>query len=408
MTLQDSPVTMLTLSVLLSSGPVSFARTSVADPAPPGCFLAWQDAPSSLGSEKSPLKQEELDQVLAPIALYPDELLSQVLMAATYPIEVVQAERWAKSNSKLKGDALAKELEKQSWDPSVKSLVNFPQVLTMMSEKLDWTVKVGDAFISQQKLVMDTVQKLRAKAEAEGNLKTSKEQTVTTENQNGSQVIVIESSDPQVIYVPTYNPTIVYGTWWYPSYPPYYYYPPGYTGASYYFAAGVACGLAWGYAWGHCDWNDCDIDVDIDQNVNINKNINREQYKSQLQEGKGSWKHDATHRQGVPYRDQATSQKFGGAKSAEAAKARETYRGRTDVGVKDPLAGQNVKQPAASKGAARDPLTRSGGAAKTPAARGNAFDDIRGGGSAARSSSNRGNASASRARGGGGGRGGRR
>lgn len=116
-------------------------------------------------------KQEELDQLLAPIALYPDSLVSQILMASTYPLEVVHADRFAKQNKNLKGDALAKALEKQSWDPSVKSLVNFPQVLTMMSEKLDWTQKLGDAFLAQQKQVLATIQSLRAKAVAAGNAK---------------------------------------------------------------------------------------------------------------------------------------------------------------------------------------------------------------------------------------------
>src|SRR4030043_259767 len=111
-------------------------------------------------AQPAKFKQEELDQMLAPIALYPDSLLTQVLMASTYPLEIVQADRWAKQNKDMKGDALAKALEAQSWDPSVKSLVNFPQVLAMMSEKLDWTKKLGDAFLAQQKDVMGTIQKL--------------------------------------------------------------------------------------------------------------------------------------------------------------------------------------------------------------------------------------------------------
>ena len=129
----------------------------------------------SEGGDKN-FKQEELDQLLAPIALYEDSLLAQILMASTYPLEVVQATRWAKKNESLKGDALTTALEQQDWDPSVKSLVNFPQVLQMMNEKLDWTQKLGDAFVSQQKGVLDTVQNLRKKADSEGNLKTTKEQ----------------------------------------------------------------------------------------------------------------------------------------------------------------------------------------------------------------------------------------
>ncbi|HMF50189.1 MAG TPA: DUF3300 domain-containing protein, partial [Candidatus Saccharimonadales bacterium] len=210
--------------------------------------LAWLmivllAAPPSLIAQESAqapvFKQEELDQVLAPIALYPDALVSQILIASTYPLEIVQADRFAKQNASLKGDALTKALEAQTWDPSVKSLVNFPQIVTMMSEKLDWTQKLGDAFLGQQKEVMDTVQSLRAKAQAAGNLKTTKEQTVIVEQ----KIIRIEPASPQVIYVPAYNPTVVYGAWPYPAYPPYYY-PPGYVAArsAFWFAAGVGLG----------------------------------------------------------------------------------------------------------------------------------------------------------------------
>ena len=178
--------------------------------APPGIFGQQADQPV--------FKPEELEQILAPVALYPDSLLAQILMASTYPLEVVQADRWAKQNTTLKGDALTAALEKQPWDPSVKSLVNFPQVLAMMSEKLDWTQKLGDAFLAQQKEVMASVQTLRKRAADAGTLKTTEEQKVIIEQ----ETIVIQSASPQVVYVPAYNPTVVYGTWAYPSYPPAY------------------------------------------------------------------------------------------------------------------------------------------------------------------------------------------
>ena len=238
----------------------------------------------ALGQQSSAapvFKQEELEQILAPIALHPDPLVSQILMAATYPLEIALAERWAKQNASLKGDALTAALEKQNWDPSVKSLVNFPQVLTMMSEKLDWTQRLGDAFLADQKKVLDTIQSLRAKAQASGNLKTTKEQTVIVEE----KIIKIEPANPQVVYVPSYNPTVVYGAWPYPAYPPYYYYPPGYVASSMFaFGAGVAMGAAWGYAWGNCNWGGGDVDVDVNRNTNINNNINRDQAKQKLQE----------------------------------------------------------------------------------------------------------------------------
>ena len=291
------------------------------------------------GEQAPVFKQEELEQITAPIALYPDSLVAQILMASTYPLEVVQADRFAKQNASLKGEALTKALESQSWDPSVKSLVNFPQVLTMMSEKLEWTQKLGDAFLAQQKAVMDTIQSLRAKAQAAGNLKTTKEQTVIVEE----KIIKIESASPQVIYVPTYNPTVVYGAWPYPTYPPYSYYPPGYVaGSMFAFGAGVAMGAAWGYAWGNSNWSGGDVDVDVNRNTNINNNINRDQAKQQMQDrgqmnqqGQGKWQHNAEHRKGVSYRDQGTAQKFNRASTSDAIKSRDDFRGRSDAGRQD-------------------------------------------------------------------------
>jgi hypothetical protein len=160
--------------------------------------------------QRSQIKPEEIEQLVAPIALYPDSLVSQILMASTYPLEVVQANRWLRANKTLKGDALTKALEAQNWDPSIKSLVNFPQVLAMMSEKLDLTQRLGDAFLAQQKDVMDAIQRLRARAQAQGNLQTTKEQTVIVEQPEAqTTVIKIEPADPQVVYVPSYNPTVV-------------------------------------------------------------------------------------------------------------------------------------------------------------------------------------------------------
>jgi hypothetical protein len=243
---------------------------------------------------------------------------------------VVQADRWTKQNKDLKGDALTAALEKQAWDPSVKSLVNFPQTLSMMSEKLEWMQSLGDAFLAQQKDVMDAVQRLRKKAHEAGNLKTTKEQVVIVEKE--TQTIVIEPADPKVVYVPAYNPTVVYGVWVYPAYPPYpvYVYPPAYT------ATAFAVGVAWGYAWGHCDWHGGDVDIDVDRNTNINKNIDRGKYaKQQPSGGRGSWQHDPSHRKGVSYRDQATQQKFNRGGSAQTAQSRDAYRGRADQGRQD-------------------------------------------------------------------------
>jgi hypothetical protein len=324
-------------------------------------------------------KQEELDQVLAPVALYPDSLLTQILMASTYPLEVVQADRWAKQNKDKKGDAFEKALEAQPWDPSVKSLVNFPQVLTMMSEKLDWTQKLGDAFLAQQEDVMKTVQKLRAKAQAAGNLKTTKEQKVIVEK----EIIIIESASPTVVYVPTYNPTVVYGSWWYPSYPPppVYAYPPP-VATPYAFVAGVAIGAAWGYAWGHSDWHGGHVENNYNQNININNNINRGNYQGKGQAGRGNWQHNPEHRKGAAYRDQRTAQKYNKGTGSEAAKSREASRGRAEQGQ-----GQ-VSDRSGSKQGQGQVSDRSGGKQG-----GGAFEGMDRGGSSAKDASSRGGSS---------------
>jgi len=280
----------------------------------------WTFAQDTGETSSASFSREQLDQIVAPIALYPDDLVAQILMASTYPLEVVQADRWAKSNKDLKGDALAKALEKESWDPSVKSLVNFPQVLTMMSEKLDWTQKLGDAFLGQEKDVMDTVQALRKKAKDAGNLKTTPEQKVVEEK----ETIIIQPANPEVVYVPTYNPSVVYGAWPYPAYPPYYYYPPGYVpgAALFSFGVGLAIGAAWGYAWGGCNWHGGDVNVNVNRNANLNRNINRAQYQ-RGQSGQGKWQHDPSHRNGVAYRNPSTAKQFGQSPSRSGQPSRD-------------------------------------------------------------------------------------
>jgi hypothetical protein len=298
------------------------------------------------GDAQKKLSKEELAQLLAPIALYPDDLVSQILMASTYPLEVVQADRWAKSHKQSAGDVLAKQLEKETWDPSVKSLVNFPQVLSAMSEKLDVTTKIGDAFLAQKKDVMDTIQELRKKAQAAGNLKTTKEQTVVVEK----EVIIIKPANPEVVYIPSYSPTVVYGVWMYPSYPPYYYYPPPPPAyPAYHFAAGVAVGAAWGYAWGNCNWHGGDIDVDVNRNTNINTNIDRSKYQKPGQGGRGSWQHNPEHRKGVAYKDRATAKQFGQSPSRSMEGRRES-RGYGNGGGSRPSAGSMDRGGAGGQG----------------------------------------------------------
>lgn len=288
--------------------------------------------------DRPTFSQEELDQMLAPIALYPDTLLDQVLMASTYPVEVVQADRWVKANPGLKDEELAKALEDQPWDPSVKSLVNSPTVLGMLSEKLDWTARLGDAFIAQQQQVMDTIQRLRDKAHRQGNLKDTPEQKIIVEERDApGKIIVIEPASPEVIYVPVYDPGVVYGPWWYPAYPPAYYYPPAYPPhySGIWFGLSFHCGPPWGYAWGHSDWHHRRIIVDVNRNINHNHWIDRARYRDRLERrddrfnvGKDEWVHDPRHRRGVWYRDTATARRFNSVSLDEARKGREIYRGR--------------------------------------------------------------------------------
>jgi hypothetical protein len=371
---------------------------------PPGVLAQQSGSPPAL-------TQQELDQILAPVALYPDPLVSQILMASTYPLEVVEAGRWAKQNPNLKGDALTKALEAQNWDPSVKSLVNFPQVLSLMSDKIDLTQKIGDAFLSNQKMVLDTIQSLRAKAQAAGNLKTTSEQKVIVEE----KIIKIEPANPQVIYVPTYNPAVVYGVWPYPAYPPYSYYPLGYVWAApFAFAAGVGLGMAWGYAWGSCNWRGGSVHYNYNQNININRNINRTRY---AQGGQGNWQHNAEHRRGVSYRDQGTAQRYNRAGTNEAIKSREQFRGRAEqgrqelarggAGERGGLGGQGGvgdrggagSRPGAGAGDRGGASQLGGGRAGTAdrggggGNRGGAFEGVDRGGSAARSASQRGSSS---------------
>src|SRR5258708_11855826 len=216
-----------------------------------------QPPAQSAATDQQLLKPEQLDALVAGIALYPDALLSEILMASTYPLEIVQADRWVTENKNLKGDELKAATDKQGWDNSVKALVATPSVLSMMSTKLDWTEKLGDAVLAQQPDVMDAIQRLRTKAQANNKLNSTKEQKVTVQQDQGKQVIVIDPTAPDTLYVPYYDPAVVYGGWPYPAYPPYYFPAPGYIagaviGAGIAFGAGYAIGrwASGGNYWG--------------------------------------------------------------------------------------------------------------------------------------------------------------
>ncbi|QLQ26380.1 MAG: DUF3300 domain-containing protein [Dechloromonas sp.] len=279
--------------------------------------------PAGAAAAPAPFSAQELDALLAPIALYPDGLLSQVLMASTYPLEVVQAARWSKANPGLSGDDAVKKAGNESWDVSVMSLVAFPNVLEMMNKELEWTQKLGDAFLGQQKDVLAAVQRLRQLARNNGNLESNQQQVVRSE----AQSIIIEPAQPQTIYVPAYNPTVVYGAWPYPAYPPYYY--PGV--AAWYPGSALLTGLAWGVGFaaagaifGSCNWGRGDVNVNVNRATSINRNFNR----TSIGAG-GNWQHNAQHRGNAAYRDQASRERYG---NKRAENARNEFRGRDGLG----------------------------------------------------------------------------
>lgn len=293
----------------------------------PGPAQAQATAAAPAQAQASPqsatFKDEELDQMLAPIALYPDSLLAQVLMASTYPADFQAAFTWSKAHPDDKGDAAIAKVESQPWDPSVKSLTAFPQVLAMMGSKPEGVQRLGDAFLADPARVMDRVQFLRKKAQEAGNLKSNEQQKVSATTEASKQIIIIEPAQPQTVYVPVYQPTVVYGSWWYPSYPPYYYPPP-----PYYYPPGGAfvAGVFWGAAivgisnglWGGCNWGGGNVNINVNKynNVNINNKVNT-----------GDFKHNADRRGDVPYRDSKSREQYG-SKQADGARDREAYRGK--------------------------------------------------------------------------------
>lgn len=292
----------------------STAFAQIPPPPPPG------SPPAPPPSEQAaPFSQPELDQMLAPIALYPDPLLSQILMAATYPLEIVEAARWVNANPGLQGDEAVRAVEEQPWDPSVKSLVAFPQILAQMDQRLDWTQRLGNAFLAQQPQVMDTIQTLRRKAQSAGNLRSSDQMRI--EDQDGG--IALEPVNPQVAYVPYYDPLIVYGPWWWPSYPPVYW--PAWPG--YYIGPGIAYGFAWGvgvaisagFFYGAMDWHHHRVDV---------ARVNNYYYRpGRVNVAPGPWQHDAQHRHGVPYRGASVQQRYSHTVAPPVTGSRSEFRG---------------------------------------------------------------------------------
>ena len=326
--------------------------------------------------------QAELDQMLAPIALYPDSLLSQILMASTYPLEVVEAARWSKANPGLRGEDAVNAFASQPWDPSVKSLLAFPQILSMMDERLDWTRRLGDAFLAQEQQVMETVQALRARAYQAGNLRSGDQVQVLAEG----DTIAIEPVNPQVVYVPYYDPLVVYGTWWWPAYPPVYWpaWPGYYVRPGFAFAWGVGVGISVGFFFGAFDWHHHHVNV-----VNVHNYYYR---GAGVRAAPGPWRHDVAHRGPVPYRSEGVRREFGRPGGVPGAEGRREFRGH-----EGPQAGPRVAPPRPQAGP--PPGGSRGPAASVPPRAGmresppGAFEGIRSGGAQTRQFSERGQSS---------------
>ena len=353
---------------------------TVATPAP-----APKAAPVPADGRDRVFVREELDQMVAPIALYPDPLLAQVLMAATYPGDVADAAKWSRAHPDAKGDAAVREVANEPWDPSVQSLVAFPQALATLGQDPGWVQRLGDAFLAQPDDVMDAEQGLRRKAQEAGTLETNEYQKVSVAPAEAapmeaapaaggvssptevvtSPTIIIEPADPQVVYVPSYNPTTAYGTWAYPSYPPPYYPPP----AGYYAGSALVRGIAFGTGlaiadslWGDVNWGGDDIDINVSHYNNINTN-------RQINSSNSTWRHDSLNRDGVPYRDRASRDQFANRLPADAN--RDRFRGDDAKRTQDreraraSMAQRGVDAPARTNREARD---RAAGAQREHAA----------------------------------------
>ena len=323
--------------------------------------VAQQAAPPA-GGAAAPTAQklppEQLDSLVAPIALYPDPLLAQTLVASTYPLEIIQLQQWMAKNKGLKDKALADAVAKQPWDPSIQSMAAFPDVVKRLADDVQWTTDLGNAFLAQQSDVMDAVQRMRKKAADNGALKSDDKQKVQTEVIEQKTVIVVEPANPEVIYVPSYSPTVVYGAPVYP-YPPIYYppYPPGAGLVT--FGFGMMMGAAiWGGSCCNAGWGGNNV------NINVNNNFNKINHNT----GGGrnnSWQHNPQHRGAAPYSDKATANKFGGQARGEAPRSSQQAAGggRTGGAGGKPSAGTMDRGGAGGAGGAR-----AGGAGAAPSA----------------------------------------
>jgi hypothetical protein len=296
-------------------------------PTPQDAAPQGQDAPK--------IPNDQLDSLVAPIALYPDPLLAQVLAASTYPLELVQLQNWLGKHPDLKGQALTDAVQNEDWDPSVQAMSAFPDLVKQLVDGIKWTTDLGNAFLAQQSDVMEAVQRMRKKAMDAGNLKSTEQQTVETKVVETKTVVVVQQANPQIVYVPSYNPVVVYGPPVYP-YPPIYYPPPSYyaAGVAIAFGVGLAIGSYYHGGWGYnCGWGRSNVNININNNyvrhynnTNINRgnintgNINR---AGTLPAGGNNWQHNPQHRGGTPYSNRATATQYGGTARGDSVATRQ-------------------------------------------------------------------------------------
>jgi hypothetical protein len=390
---------------------------------------------SAPAQETPKIPNEQLDALVAPIALYPDPLLAQVLAASTYPLEIMQLQQWLTKNKDLKDKALADAVAKQPWDTSIQAMAPLPDLVKRLADDIQWTTDLGNAFLAQQSDVMDAVQRMRAKAKDTGNLKSNEQMKVETKVIENKSVVVIQQSSPEVVYVPSYNPTVVYGPPVYP-YPPVAYPPPGYyaAGMAISFGVGVAMGAAWGGGWGNCGWGgNNEININTNNNFNRNTNVNGGTRNTSVGSGNrggntaNGWNHNPQHRGGAPYANKSTANKYGGTARGDSpanrqASARQqqagasnrasggagdrgsTRAGSSGSGGNRPSAGtMDSNRGGGGGGGGGDRVgNRSVSPSSNAGSKGGAFGGSSGGGSSARASSSRGSSSMGGSRGGGG------
>ena len=379
----------------------------------PGDTLAYisshsQEPATSAQNQAAKISPDQLDSLVAPIALYPDPLLAQALAASTYPLELIQLQQWLDKNKNLKDKALADAVAKESWDPSIQALAALPDVVKRLADDIQWTTDLGNAFLAQQSDVMDAVQRMRKKAQDKGNLKSTEQQKVETQVIDSKSMIIVEQADPQVVYVPSYDPVVVYGAPVYP-YPPIYYPPAGYyaAGMAISFGIGIAMGAFWGGGWGWgCGWGG-NNNVYVNHNNNFNRNTNigngnrnnigggnrnnigngdrnnigsGNRPSNQPARGNGNrpsnqpvrgggdrggnagdrWQHNPEHRGGAPYRDRATADRFGGSARGDSLANRQASA-RQQVGRQ----GGNLQSNRGGRAATSDRARGAGGGNRT-------------------------------------------